>query len=490
MDEKKVNLIDFIKYTKISCPDYGEIEILPHISAGMMSEISREKEDPRFIFKKFTLSSLKEKDFDLSKFSKKDWVFLGNYFLDLTNEGLEHFSGPEASTDDFFFEFLKRFKSTKLWEDHVRHCEEMRKYFFGFEDSLKSIRQELFPVENLVSSLDSFHGALSSFKTFSAFDVSGLSRFSGITGFEIGLVKSFKSREALFSTAADTLETLRGLVQHPANALLEASKSLSISTSTFRLFEDSLSASRQLVTQVNKAFSETRNLDFYIEEIKKSQTLCKLPGFVDLAEQNPEENLLFVQTNKIIQTQNSEILQLRQDVDDLKEYIKGFPRLFERLRFFENPVDFLDLMDGFSKFISRSHWESFWVTPGDNFKENPESIAKLALGSFLEGRFGGLAFVGNEIGSGNGFVDILVSFLGVSYLLELKMLGASWPYSWARTGFKQVDSYMKFYQCPVAFLVVFDGRKTDRGQDFPEYEDLENGRVYFIKIPIFFKDRK
>ena len=118
-----------------------------------------------------------------------------------------------------------------------------------------------------------------------------------------------------------------------------------------------------------------------------------------------------------------------------------------------------------------------WTQTGEAYVSKPERVAQAFLGLFLQGHWTGLAFVGKEIDNGDGFIDLLVNFLGVDYVVELKMLGGGYGIGHAKGGLDQLDAYMQNFQHQEAYLVVFDGRKTQQGEQLQPAYDLPHGRA-------------
>ena len=117
---------------------------------------------------------------------------------------------------------------------------------------------------------------------------------------------------------------------------------------------------------------------------------------------------------------------------------------------------------------------------------HPEYIAQTNLSLFLEGFFGGISFVGREIASGEGYIDILVNFLGINYILELKIIGLTRSIGWAESGLSQLDGYMQNFDSNEAFLIVFDGRTSDRGRTLEPFYNVSSGKIHVILVRIYF----
>lgn len=198
--------------------------------------------------------------------------------------------------------------------------------------------------------------------------------------------------------------------------------------------------------------------------------------------------LLHDGTARTIVAGNETAITLREIVGTaIDERLTPFKGLLDRLTLLSTSPAFLDSLTTFAATFSRDHWRSMWRAAGKTFVANPESQARLALSMFLHGRWQGIAFVGQELGNGDGFVDLLVNFLGVDYIVELKVVGATWSIGEAKKGLKQLDDYMMNYRRQEAFLVVFDGRTTSRGEQFEAEYRLTNGIVKVVTVRVHFE---
>ena len=206
------------------------------------------------------------------------------------------------------------------------------------------------------------------------------------------------------------------------------------------------------------------------------------------------EQLLHRESKEVIVTSNdlllNEIKDLKKDVNELKEELSKKNRvneiIFNRIEMLFNPTKFASLLTNFSINIAKESWRIFWDKPGEKFISKPEQIGKSLLGTFLNGFFNGVSFVGTELKSGNGYIDILVNFLGIDHILELKVLGAGWAISWVESGINQLFKYMENYNVNEGYIVVFDGRKTKKGKSLPDTIPYGNKIIYVIVVPIFF----
>ena len=147
------------------------------------------------------------------------------------------------------------------------------------------------------------------------------------------------------------------------------------------------------------------------------------------------------------------------------------------------PGGFHDLLQDFGRCVSRQHQHFFWENE-ERFRSRPEMMAQTLLSVFLEASCGKLAPVTPESPAGGGFVDILVSFLSLEFLVELKIVGPGWGVGDAERGSDQLHAYMQHYEEPEAYLVVFDGRKTSRGRRLQQEYHLDGKTVRVIVVPI------
>jgi hypothetical protein len=108
---------------------------------------------------------------------------------------------------------------------------------------------------------------------------------------------------------------------------------------------------------------------------------------------------------------------------------------------------------------------------------------------FLSGRYGRVGFIGQELQAGKGYIDLLVNLFGSNNLVELKVIGGTTPVSWATSGISQLNGYMLRYNLREGYLVVFDGRKTERGEQLNDYYDVDSGRIYVKTIKIYYQNK-
>jgi len=150
-----------------------------------------------------------------------------------------------------------------------------------------------------------------------------------------------------------------------------------------------------------------------------------------------------------------------------------------------NPPSFKYCLEQCIKMISREFWKTYWKLEGKEFIPEPEKLAKSHLSLYLSGLSEGITFIGKEIKSGRGFIDLFISFLGRIYIIEIKIIGTSWGIGWAKSGIQQLEEYMDSYDKEEAYLVVLDGRKTERGTQLDKEYDLGDKKIYVVTAKIY-----
>ena len=100
--------------------------------------------------------------------------------------------------------------------------------------------------------------------------------------------------------------------------------------------------------------------------------------------------------------------------------------------------------------------DPFWVSRDSNkLQRRPEAIGQGQLALFLKGALGNKR-IGplREVGSGTGWIDVVVVLGAVPHLVELKMLTSAFK------GSTQLAVYMKQENRHEGWLVVFDARRA------------------------------
>jgi hypothetical protein len=205
------------------------------------------------------------------------------------------------------------------------------------------------------------------------------------------------------------------------------------------------------------------------------------------AKTDRSEMILETETDKSIIYSNSIANKFAADIGNIKGELgelHKYKPLFDRMTLLIKPETFIGCLKDFSVALQKNYHKVFWDIKKDKLIQSPEKNAQSHLGIFLEGRFGGIAFVGKEIIAGNGFIDLFVHFFGVQYIVEIKIVGNGWSIQSAEKGLPQLDAYMHAFNKTEAYLVVLDGRRTDGGRQLKEKYELDYGTVNVITSKI------
>lgn len=293
---------------------------------------------------------------------------------------------------------------------------------------------------------------------------------------------------SILSKRYTELNSIFGLTN---NALTNLARNLDFIKSAKSInWTDQLNIVSKLISHSNVAINTTN--DYFIDSVAIKSVFNE--GLELGSDEVEEITESVVQSETIIQDkagssiiiQNEYAQLLFNKIDSLHDEQRKYKRVFDHFEQFLNPQAFSDFLDEFAGIVSREYWQQFWGKVGVKFKSAPESIAKSNLGMFLSGRFSNIAFIGQELMAGNGFVDLLINYLGINYLVELKVIGATTPISWAKSGINQLNDYMLKYNLNTGYLVVYDGRKTDRGEQLDDHYEVSNGRIYVKRIKIYY----
>jgi len=117
----------------------------------------------------------------------------------------------------------------------------------------------------------------------------------------------------------------------------------------------------------------------------------------------------------------------------------------------------------FAAFIASEKRLRFWQPKEKGrrrkWRVKPEQYGQDLLHTYLEGKFGRDAEILEELPAGAGRLDVLIRIAsGVSFVVELKICGGSYPSSYAAAGELQLRHYMKNKNTQLGYLLVFDGR--------------------------------
>jgi tetratricopeptide (TPR) repeat protein len=171
----------------------------------------------------------------------------------------------------------------------------------------------------------------------------------------------------------------------------------------------------------------------------------------------------------------------KTDLERLKLTLEGNPLPRALTRTFSPTTHraFLDYLRDFAKRATLNA-DSFWKKRSeDKLVQNPENAGRALLAQDIAAVCRGAAIYKETILAG-GRIDLILNVLGSEFVLELKMCGAGYPRDWAESGFEQLKQYMQARGATRSYLVVFDARASQEGDDaLPSHVELGDGLVAF-----------
>lgn len=152
----------------------------------------------------------------------------------------------------------------------------------------------------------------------------------------------------------------------------------------------------------------------------------------------------------------------------------------ERTRLRTKPRSIGRILDEFRAAVEARAIDPFWESRKKNrLTTNPERIGQALLAVFIRGVLDGKGLSFREVGSGIGFVDIVVVLSTVPHLLELKVIRSE------ITGANQLQSYMRTEVRNSGWLVLFDARPHEkRYEETPSRIDVPEGCIRVLSIDI------
>lgn len=184
---------------------------------------------------------------------------------------------------------------------------------------------------------------------------------------------------------------------------------------------------------------------------------------------------------------NSELIIAKEklvEIDDLiiQNTLNGKPisnNPFFSKTYLNSHANFLDYLKGF-KNRCNSNADAFWKSfAKKEFLQNPENIARSLLVQDLQATEPNARVYKESIIAG-GRIDLIANILGNEFILELKMCGSNYSRNYAELGFSQLKSYMQTRGALRSYLIVFDGRTNQDGENsLPNEIDLGEGKIAF-----------
>jgi hypothetical protein len=518
-------LLSLAKYEAVELPDRGPVELLAYVSSGAFSAFFQQRDDPRRAFYAMIGASLREGS-ECGVLSDRDVDVLASLYASSMKCDKEYYTAKQVKNQ--FEAFLAAIESTDSWtsrlEDERRltaylnwtvkpYFDETRKQMQMLESTLANFHQQLVPQQFLCvpQMAPAFRSGLLQIRSDLLLPrvdtITNLTRIAQRqmdawrqhAGFHEDIRKGFERLSQSTQWLNQITEQVSGIhrildsVPDITRMLRTAAEIMSSGSVTAQMLEcadAALGQSSSVINQANRYFS--RN-DGTLSPITSSTLLSKLTveeqRTIEAATDTTftAEGMLHDETAGLVVV-SGEAARLIADVVEQKieEKLKPFGNILRRLECASRPNTFRDLLLTFAKVAAREYWQAIWSKPGESFLPNPERVAQAFLGLFLHGHWEGVGFVGREIANGDGYVDLLVHLLGHDYLVELKILGCSWGIGHAKDGLDQLDAYMRNYQRREAFLVVFDGRKTSKGEQLEPSYDVGHGRVHVVTVRVYF----
>lgn len=525
-EDIRTHLLGPVKYEPVECPDAGTIQMLPYISAGAMEVIGPPDENSKQAFADFYKASVQEGAPDFASLTEADVEAIAAYYMAIQG-CLDEFTA-RCGESDVFSAFHQAFCSTEAWKQWdrdrrrllmeiqakhrlwtggigrhiaaamsvVRHMERIRVPIVPYVDRADWLAERRLLLETTASQLR-----------------------PSITA-SLQIQRSIESTLGIWNKSVVTVhdELVRGpliqLRQQNLEAMMERSRAVSDILQAVRPFEDAIARtveltklgigeldsigatlrdalrmSGEIVSATSHHFSTTDRPRFETTPVYPDQAKDLREADEQVEEfYEQSETLLHEDASETIIVTNDTLLLVREQfASAIDERLAPYTPVLDRLAYLSRPDSFMEVLKKFSHSFGNLHWKALWETSGSKFKPKPEEIAQSILASHLEGICHGIAFVGREIGSGDGYVDLLVNFLGYDYIVEIKIVGGSWSIGSAKKGLDQLDHYMMAYEQPQAFLVVFDGRTSDKGEQLSPSYQLDNGTVQVVTVKSYFK---
>lgn len=522
----KEDILQAPHFQTLLCPEFGEIHILPYLSHGALAAYFDARMNPKRAFFAMLEKSIQRPEEVTSQLSDNDCHVIAVLYASETN--CLHQYETAKSANSVFDAFCRAVSSTALWTNFNSMQSNIKSQIQSlyipqlnwvsdllgtvyrqldfekqllrncvFQDAIisQSIVQRAFS-DGIAKALSSKTNALLGIETVVQQHLAAWDQFRPLHEHIEKSLKAFTRQTEWLTALKSQMTHIRGVVtptfdfSTTLQKLVVEFQKHAITDDALFLANDSILQVKTLVSQVSRYFSRQSTLSPRFQKPRFDVASPEEETLVNEVEDSAEEAeiLLHEGTSDALRMSQLPVLILSEHLDDiLKERLQPYKHILERLSFLSQPHSFFDLLTRFGKQFSREYWKTLWEKPGEQYRSKPESIAQMALGTYLAGVFHNVAFVGREIGCGAGYVDLLVNLLAKDYLVELKIIGCGWGIGDAKSGLHQLDSYMGHYSQQEAFLVVFDGRKTDTGERLRSEYQVDNGIIKVLAIPVYCK---
>lgn len=152
----------------------------------------------------------------------------------------------------------------------------------------------------------------------------------------------------------------------------------------------------------------------------------------------------------------------------------------ERKRVKQERLSIQNILHEFRHGVEARAVDSFWNSRSKHLLQSrPEKIGQALIAVFIKAVLDGKGLVFREVGSGVGFVDIMVILSKVPHLIELKILKGK------LSGASQLQTYMRTERKSKGWLVLFDARPHQtRKEEIPEVITVPEGAIKIMIIDI------
>lgn len=530
-------VLGMISYSDVNLPAAGTLRILPYVSAGAIDAYAGRVADPRAAFQAMVAASTEGPLEGVPDLSDEDADVIARLYAE--QEGFLAGYTAARQAKGPFEAFAEAFQASEMWREYRRCNEqieaELRRHarlvpkLAGFSTAgidrtlleasraIASFPKIDLPVHNfaaVAAGIDAraitLHASsvaavsqLADVGRFAAAASANLEQWAGI-GREFQwaarIGEAFRERTAFLDTLASRAGAAEQLLKTHADVFASFERVAEVA----RLPSAPLSDTFDLVT---RAFARSDGLvwaanDHFATPMPRARPLERPPA-VDPREERAfdaevgvertameADALVHTTVRQAIVAGNDTLLIVKELVGQaVAEQVGPFAPLLERLRRLAEPKSFLDTLRAFARDFQRDHWKALWLEQGKVYKSRPEDIAQAMLALYLQGHCGGAAFVGRELGNGDGFVDVLVNFLGQDFVVEVKIVGGgSWSIGSVKGGLDQLDAYVRHYETASAYLLVFDGRRSDRGEQLQtEYRLASGATAHVVTVRCYFE---
>ncbi len=518
-------------YSTIDCPDYGRVEIRKSLTLNDLITVKESGKNFNNAFKKLLLSiireeepidfeNLSEKDLDhlalaIAKINRVKTTFLSKKALGKSrSEALilslrQSFKvmGLDGITKTLTSDPFKRFTEMSSMAKAITASRNMgiaqyMKDYADFQSQWKELRKGLASASEIQRSMISltFGKTLSEQIGKQSLLLSkSISKLIPEMNLAVSVADSYRGMIKEITRSTNSIVQILKPVPNFVDSIKQATASYQVIAKEFstlaestRLSNLAVMDSQKIVRNTHKYFSQAAPR-LTIPKIGLSENLIEKHETL-IQEQENNEQILQDESNESILVTNTLIGDLsriirtdfKQDVKEVfNEIIAPYKPVLDRMNILANPPIFLHCLKQCLKKISRDYWRTYWKIKGNKYNPNPERLAKSHIYLYIEGFFGGISFVGDEIKSGDGFIDLFIYFLGQIYIIEIKIIGVSWGIEWAESGIQQLKEYMDAYDQNESYLLVLDGRKSDRGRQLKNRYDVGGKKVHVISARVY-----